>query len=208
MRIRYNNEILSAYQFIDIAENMGIAQRLDLILINKAFMQITDKSYEGLIFINLSPRSLIQSGFIEKVKDLASQNQIDSKTVVFELTERETVRNLDQLKEFIIELKKEGFRFAIDDFGSGFSSYHYLKNFPIDYLKIEGSFIANLLNDNIDLAFVKSAVTLAKSLGIKTVAEFVETQEVLDAVIELDIDYAQGYYLGKPQEDFKDIKLN
>lgn len=171
-------------------------------------MQITDKSYEGLIFINLSPRSLIQSGFIEKVKDLASQNQIDSKTVVFELTERETVRNLDQLKEFIIELKKEGFRFAIDDFGSGFSSYHYLKNFPIDYLKIEGSFIANLLNDNIDLAFVKSAVTLAKSLGIKTVAEFVETQEVLDAVIELDIDYAQGYYLGKPQEDFKDIKLN
>lgn len=207
MRIRYKGEVLSAHQFIDIAENMGIVQKLDIILIEKAFKQVKEHNYQGLMFINLSPKALMSSCFTERITQLASKYKINPQKTVFELTERETVRNFEQLTEFINQLKLKGFSFAIDDFGSGFSSYHYLKLFPIDYLKIEGSFIANLLEDNTDLAFVKSAVILAQTLGIKTVAEFVETQDILDAVINLNIDYAQGYYLGKPQENFKEVAI-
>lgn len=102
----------------------------------------------------------------------------------------------------MIRASKEGFLFAIDDFGSGFSSFHYLKRFPIDYLKIEGEFICNMVSDRIDLAFVESAVTLAKSIGIQTVAEFIESPEVLRAVHDSGIEFAQGYFIGAAQPTF------
>ncbi|HEY9018901.1 EAL domain-containing protein, partial [Thiomicrospira sp.] len=128
--------------------------------------------------------------------------EISPNCVVFELTERETVRNISLLEKFVRDLKFEGFRFAIDDFGSGFSSFHYLKHFPIDYLKIEGEFISNMLHDRIDHAFVESAVALAQSIGIETVAEFIEDRETLEAVKKLGIHYAQGYFVGFPAADF------
>jgi EAL domain-containing protein (putative c-di-GMP-specific phosphodiesterase class I) len=112
------------------------------------------------------------------------------------------VRNISLLEKFVRDLKFEGFRFAIDDFGSGFSSFHYLKHFPIDYLKIEGEFISNMLNDRIDHAFVESAVALADSIGIQTVAEFVEDRATLEAVKKLGIHYAQGYFIGRADLNF------
>jgi EAL domain-containing protein (putative c-di-GMP-specific phosphodiesterase class I) len=117
---------------------------------------------------------------------------------VFEITERETVKNISLLAHFIMKLKNEGFMFAIDDFGSGFSSFHYIKNFPIDFIKIEGDFIRNILSDDVDKAFVKSALTLAEGLNIRTVAEYVENGEVLASLKELGVDDAQGYFIDKP----------
>lgn len=202
MRIRKEGKVTAAGEFIDIAENMGIVHKLDYLLIKKAFRQINEQNYNGLLFINLSPRALILNEFINEVKKLAKENNIQPKRIVFEITERETVRNIGLLEKFVRDLKFEGFMFAIDDFGSGFSSFHYLKRFPIDYLKIEGEFICNMVNDRIDLAFVESAVTLADSIGIKTVAEFIESQEVLDAVNRCGIQFAQGYYIGEPKPTF------
>ncbi|WP_052501465.1 putative bifunctional diguanylate cyclase/phosphodiesterase [Thiomicrospira microaerophila] len=202
MRIRHNGELVSAYQFIDIAESMGIIAKLDYILIKQAFKQMQETGYRGLLFINLSPKAMILNEFINKVKDLAQEFQIAPDRIVFELTERETVSNIALLEKFVRDLKFEGFRFAIDDFGSGFSSFHYLKHFPIDYLKIEGEFISNMLKDPIDLAFVKSAVTLAQSIGILTVAEFIEDAPTLQAVKDLGIDYAQGYFVQRPEPRF------
>ena len=117
---------------------------------------------------------------------------------MFEITERETVSNLSLLEKFVLDLKSRGFSFAIDDFGSGYSSFHYIKRFPVDYIKIEGEFIRNMLSDGEYRAFTKSIVTLAKELHIKTIAEYVEDQSILDEVRQFGIDYAQGYHVGRP----------
>ncbi|SFC32763.1 diguanylate cyclase (GGDEF) domain-containing protein [Marinospirillum celere] len=201
MRIREGDKVISAYEFIEVAENIGVVHRMDYQLIEKAFEQIEAQKYQGQIFINLSPRSLIIGEFIGRVHGLARAHQIDAERVVFELTERETVSNMSLLEKFVLDLKLEGFNFAIDDFGSGFSSYHYIKHFPIDVIKIEGEFIRNMLQDDKYMAFVKSIVTLAQNLGMKTIAEFVEDEAVLQAVKDLGIDYAQGYYVGRPRQE-------
>ena len=120
--------------------------------------------------------------------------------IVFEITERDTVKNMNLLEKFVNDLKMEGFKLAIDDFGSGFSSFHYLKRFPIDFVKIEGDFIVNMVKNGKDRAFVKSMSMLAQELGIRTVAEYVENEEVLEHVRESGIDLAQGYYIGRPSE--------
>lgn len=112
---------------------------------------------------------------------------------MFEITERDTVKNVTLLKTFVNNLKLEGFKLAIDDFGSGFSPFHYLKRFPIDYGKMEGAFLLNMANDKCDAAFVRSIATLAKQPGIKAIAEFVQNAEVLEPVREVGIDYAQAY---------------
>jgi EAL domain-containing protein (putative c-di-GMP-specific phosphodiesterase class I) len=134
------------------------------------------------------------------VVQLTLTYNIHRDNIVFEITERETVKSFSLLEKFVQNLKLEGFNFAIDDFGSGFSSFHYIKRFPIDYIKIDGDFIVNIDKDKKDLAFVKSIVSLAKELEVKTVAEFVETKESLQFLKEIDIDYGQGFYLGKPDE--------
>lgn len=202
MRIRHNGKLVTAQEFIDVAESMGIVHKLDYILIKQAFKKMHESNYSGLLFINLSPKAMILNEFINQVKMLAHDFGISPNRIVFELTERETVRNISLLEKFVRDLKFEGFRFAIDDFGSGFSSFHYLKHFPIDYLKIEGEFISNMLNDRIDHAFVESTVTLAKSIGIQTVAEFIEDQQTLEAVKKLGIQYAQGYFIGRAEPEF------
>jgi EAL domain-containing protein (putative c-di-GMP-specific phosphodiesterase class I) len=173
-----------------------------MILIDKALADANRSGYEGVLFINLSPKAIVASEFIQRIQDLTESYQIDHERIVFEITERETVHNVALLEKFVRELRSEGFRFAIDDFGSGFSSFQYLKRFPVDFIKIEGEFINNMSKNEIDLAFVESAVSMAKSLGIETIAEFIENEETLDLVKSLGIDYAQGYLLATPQPDF------
>jgi diguanylate cyclase (GGDEF)-like protein len=199
MRIQLGDRVVSAFEFIDVAETIGVVHKMDYQLIEKAFEQVRQQGYQGQLFINLSPRSLIIGEFISKVHRLAMENDLPTERVVFELTERETVSNMALLEKFVLDLKMEGFNFAIDDFGSGFSSYHYIKHFPIDVIKIEGEFIRNMLVDDKYMAFVKSIVTLAQGLGMKTIAEYVEDEAVLRAIRELGVDYAQGYFISRPQ---------
>ena len=199
MRIELNGELITASEFIEIAENMGVVHKLDYILLEKAFQQANDMGYEGKIFVNLSPRAMIVNEFILRIRRLATDHRIEPSRIVFEITERETVRNLSTLERFVRDLKGEGFQFAIDDFGSGFSSFAYIKRFPIDYIKIDGEFIRNMVLDNRDRAMVKSVTTLAEELGIRTVAEYVEDEEILDAVRRAGINYAQGFFLGHPR---------
>jgi len=122
---------------------------------------------------------------VARVSQLAQEFDIKPSRIVFEITERETVSNLSLLEKFVLDVKLQGFSFAIDDFGSGYSSFQYIKRFPVDYIKIEGEFIRNMLQDEVYMAFVKSIVTLAKELKIKTIAEFVEDAEILAAVSAL-----------------------
>jgi diguanylate cyclase (GGDEF)-like protein len=198
MRIKLDDQIVAANDFIEQAESMGIAHKMDYLLIEKAFIQIKAQGYEGMLFVNLSPKALIVGEFVARVRHLAHEFSIQPSRIVFEITERETVSNLSLLEKFVLDVKLQGFSFAIDDFGSGYSSFQYIKRFPVDYIKIEGEFIRNMLNDEVYLAFIKSIVTLAKELKIKTIAEYVEDADILAAVTALGIDYAQGYHISRP----------
>ncbi len=194
-------EVMGAAEFVEIAEKMGVIHKLDYLVMEKALREIQAQGFGGYVFLNLSPRALVLSEFIPEVRRIVSESGIEPSRIVFEITERDTVKNMALLEKFVNELKLEGFQLAIDDFGSGFSSFHYLKRFPIDFLKIEGDFIVNMLTDGKDRAFVHSIATLAQELGIRTVAEFVESAEVLEQVVAAGIDFAQGYHIGRPTRD-------
>jgi len=202
MRLEIDERIIPAHEFIDVAESMGIISRMDLMVIENAFKKIVAENYMGTLFINLSPKSLVVGNYTDSITQLIAKYKIPKDRLVFEITERETVKNFAILEKFVYHLKLAGYKFAIDDFGSGFSSFHYIKKFPIDYVKIDGEFIIHINQDPKDRAFVNSIVTLAKELDIKIVAEFVEDQEIVDTLRELDVDYLQGFYIGKPRKDF------
>ncbi len=202
MRIEIGGKVISAYEFIEVAESMSMINRMDLINIENAFIKIKEEKYEGILFINLSPKSLIVGNYAESITQLLKKYNISRDNIVFEITERETVKNFSVLEKFVMNLKMAGYKFAIDDFGSGFSSFHYIKKFPIDYLKIDGEFIININKDEKDRAFVYSILTLAKELNVKTVAEYVEDEDIVKTLREMGVDYLQGFHIGRPQSSF------
>lgn len=196
---------MTADEYVAIAEKMGVMHKLDFIQLEKALAAVEAAGYTGHVFINLSPRALVLNNFIQETRRIVSQFDIDSSRLVFEITERETIKNMALLDRFIAALRSEGFKLAIDDFGSGFSSFHYVKRFQIDFLKIEGDFILGMRNSDKDRALVRSIVTLAKDLGIQTVAEYVEDEAVLEQVSAHDITLAQGYHIHRPNISLKQV---
>ncbi len=197
-RIELDGKIIRADEFVEIAEKMGVIHRLDMLVLEQALARLIAQGHQGEIFVNLSPRALVFSEFARDLRHIVAASGMPPERIVFEITERDTVKNITLLERFLNDLKADGFKLAIDDFGSGFSSFHYLRRFPIDYLKIEGDFIANMLNNDKDLTFVTSIRSLAREMGITVVAEFVESAEVLRELERLEIHLAQGYFIGKP----------
>ncbi len=199
MRIKLPERIMAASEFIETAAEMGMINRLDLLIAEKALAAAKEYGYAGLLFLNVSPRALVADEFIAAVGQLVGKYGFDPARLVLELTERETVANFDLLEGLVFALKEQGFKFAVDDFGSGFSSFWYIRRLPIDFLKIEGEFIRHMADgEQADLAIVSCIVTLANNLGIRTVAEHVESEAIYRAAARLGIDYAQGYYSGRP----------
>ena len=123
---------------------------------------------------------------------------MDPEKICFEITETAAIENLDAAVSFINSLKKLGCKFSLDDFGSGLSSFAYLKNLPVDYLKIDGSFVKHMDTDAVDCAMVSSIHQLGSLIGMKTIAEFVENDAILKKLEEIGVDYAQGYGISKP----------
>ncbi len=205
-RLQTDNGIMAAGEFIETAERLAVVSKLDLMVMEKAFRKVQEDGYDGYLFVNLSPKSLILREFIPNVLGLTKKYNIDHRSIVFEITERDTVKNISLLEKFVRGLKAEGFNFAIDDFGSGFSSFQYIKRFPIDYVKIEGEFIKNMISDARDMAMVKAMVALCRELGIKTVAEYVEDENIMRAVRQAGVAYDQGYYIGRPDRNFYSSK--
>jgi EAL domain-containing protein (putative c-di-GMP-specific phosphodiesterase class I) len=136
------------------------------------------------------------------MRGLLKTYAIDPSKMVFEITERDTVKNVSLIEQFIRDLKLEGFRFAIDDFGAGYSSFQYIKMFSVDFLKVDGEFIRNLGEKGaVEKTIVKSIADLAGKLGIETIAEYVESADILGEVESAGIQYAQGYYIKRPSPD-------
>ena len=203
-RIVVGDRVIAAAEFIETAEGMGAVGKIDYQLIDMAFSRVREKNYTGYLFLNLSPKALILNEFMPTVRRFLTDYHIDPSKMVFEITERDTVKNLNLVEHFVHDLKGEGFRFAIDDFGAGYSSYQYLKTFSVDYLKVDGEFIRNMgENGSTEKAIVKSIAALAENLGIKTIAEYVETSAILGQVESTGINYAQGYYIQRPSPDLQ-----
>ncbi len=201
-RIRTDDRVIPAVEFIETAEGMGVIGRIDYQLFEHALAKVRESRYQGSLFINLSPKALVLNEFMPTIRKMLRDYGLDPSKIIFEITERDTVKNLKFIESFIVELKHEGFRFAIDDFGSGYSSFHYIKAFSIDFLKIDGEFVRNMNGKStVEKEIVTSIAALASHLGIKTIAEYVESKDILENVESAGINYAQGYYIKKPSPD-------
>jgi diguanylate cyclase (GGDEF)-like protein len=198
-RIVTPDRVVPAAEFIDVAESMGAISRLNLMLMDQAFRLANETGYRGTLFLNLSPKALILSDFLPGVKSLMREHKFDSSRIVFEITERDTVKNPRMIERVVRELRQEGFQFAIDDFGSGYSSFQYIRLFDVAYLKVDGEFIRNMGGaQGTEKAIVSNIASLASDLGIKTIAEYVETEAIMEHVRSSGIQYAQGYYINRP----------
>jgi len=196
-------EVISPADFILAAEHFRRMTAVDRWVIERAFQWMVshpDRLAEmGGLAINLSGSSLNEEGFVDFILGQAIKLNVPMSKVCFEITETAGIANLSNASEFILSVKKTGCMFALDDFGSGLSSYAYLKNLPVDFLKIDGMFIKNMDNNPYDYAVVKSITEIGHFMGKKIIAEFVENEGILTLLREIGVDYAQGYVIAKPQ---------
>jgi diguanylate cyclase (GGDEF)-like protein/PAS domain S-box-containing protein len=189
--------------FIPSAERYLIMPAVDRWVVSNTFsMLMLDK--ENIVeristcCINLSGQSLSDARFLDFLVEEIRNSGVPPELLCFEITETAVIANLCNASRLISKMRDLGCRFALDDFGVGLSSFGYLKNLPVDYLKLDGCFVKNMVRDNIDHAMVKAINHIGHTMNIRTIAEFVETEETLEAVREVGIDYAQGYAIARP----------
>ena len=195
-----NGEIVMPAAFIDTAERFGLIQEIDQWVVRKAIHLLAE--HDVRLEVNVSGKSMGDLAIPELVEREIAATGIDPGRLVFEITETAAIANMEQARAFAERLTRLGCRFALDDFGAGFSSFYYLKYLPLDYLKIDGDFIRSLTSSVTDQLVVKSMVDIARGLGMKTIAEFVEASETVDMLREKGVDYSQGYFHGAPRPEF------
>ena len=197
-RIVSKDKIYSPYHFLNIAKKSKLYPNVTESIIKKSFEYFKDKEYE--FSINISILDVLNKNTVNFIKNELS-NFKDTKKIVFEILESEEIEDFDILIDFIKVLKKYGCKIAIDDFGSGYSNFSHILKLDVDYLKIDASLIKNITTDNNSKVIVQGIVDFSKRLNIKTIAEYVETKDALELLEELGVDYAQGYYIGKPENE-------
>lgn len=192
-----NGELILPGRFIPVAEKYGLMSQIDRWVVRSAFSAL--QSYPELnLYVNLSGTTLGDDDLLRFIEEQLYETGIDSSRLGFEITETAAVKDFQRAEKWIGRLKKLGCRFALDDFGIGFSSFTYLRMLPVDYLKIDGSYIRNIDTDFTQRALTQAINTVAKSLGKGTIAEFVENESIYNILEELKIDCVQGYYIGEP----------
>jgi len=197
-----DNSIISPFVFLAVAERYHLATQLDKWVVSNAFRILTSNPAElenlEVCNINLSGQSFSNNNMADYIIEQFIETGLPADKICFEITETAAVTDLPNAKKFISKLRDYGCLFALDDFGSGLSSFQYLKDLPVDIVKIDGSFVKNIVTDQFDLAAVSSINHIAKASGKQTVAEFVENKEIVEILEGIGVDYAQGYHFGKP----------
>ncbi len=197
LRMKDGDKVIPPDAFLSIAERYGKIRDIDLWVINKSIEYL--KKNKGFhININLSGVTLSDVNTLKKIVETVKMNPDETESICFEITETAVITNLDRCINFIKDLQALGCSFALDDFGSGLSSFSYLKHLPVKYLKIDGSFIKDICDNETDAIVVSSIHQTAKALSIKTVAEYVSNDDIHDAVKKIGIDFVQGYNIGRP----------
>ena len=196
-----NDTPLQPQDFIIAAEKFNRMGALDRWVIRNTFKFIADNilklDHLGMFAINISGNSLTEDDFMEFVLEQFNELRLPPSKICFEITETAAIGRLEDVIEFMERMKIIGVRFSLDDFGTGFSSYSYLRNLPVDYLKIDGIFVKDIKNNPSDYAVVKSINEIGHCMGKKTIAEFVEDEETLEILREIGVDYAQGWGIGQ-----------
>jgi len=196
--------IIPPSEFIPIAERYNIMPTVDRWVIRNAFAAFSrlrekgDPLSNAIFCVNLSGASLLDGGIIGYIIDALDGYAIPPGSVCLEVTETNAILNLEEASRFIRILRERGCTFALDDFGSGFSSFSYLKNLPVDYLKIDGCFIRNMDRDPVDYTMVQAIASMCRVLGLKTIGEFAENADIIEKLRDIGVDYAQGYGISKP----------
>lgn len=198
-----DNQLIPPSAFIPAAERYNLMHLIDRKIIKETFSFIHKHSHkdENITHysINLSGNTIDDKGIVEYIDDIAESHEINRRLICFEITETAAIKNLNKAKKLIKKLKASGFKFALDDFGSGLSSFQYLKNLPVDYLKIDGGFVSDMVNNKIDHAMVTAINEVGHVMGIKTIAEYVENEQIIQKLRELNVDYGQGYGIEQPK---------
>ena len=190
-------------EFLPAAERYDLSCRIDRWVIDNVFSWLAARPHAlakvSQVSINLSGKSIGNSDMLAFILEAFRSGRVPAASICFEITETAAIADLVAATRFIARLKECGCRFALDDFGSGFSSLAYLKQLPVDYLKIDGAFVRDMDSDSIDHAMVRSINDIGHLLGKQTVAEFVENEAILELLRKLGVDFVQGYAIGRPQ---------
>jgi diguanylate cyclase (GGDEF)-like protein/PAS domain S-box-containing protein len=188
--------------FLPAAERYNLILKLDYWVVENTFKFLVDnprfQKHINFCSINLSGQSLADQDFLEFIIKQLITSEIPGEKLCFEITETAAISNLTEAMNFISTLKDMNCRFALDDFGSGLSSFAYLKNLPVDYLKIDGMFVKDIVDDPMDHAMVKSINEIGHVMGMETIAEFVENEVIMGMLKEIGVNYVQGYIIGRP----------
>ena len=200
-----SGQLILPSEFIPAAERYNLMPAIDrwviqtaFALVNKQYGDNRDNRLRSCV-INLSGLSLGDESFQEFIRSQAELLQATPRVICFEITETAAIAHINKAITFMNRLKELGFSFSLDDFGSGLSSFSYLKSLPIDYLKIDGSFVKNMLEDALDYSIVRAVNQIGHTMGVKTIAEFVENAALLQALRDMGLDYAQGYGVSRPE---------
>lgn len=203
LRLRADDgEIILPGDFMPAVERYNLVTKIDTWVMQTYFIWLHEHPQElqdlCMCSINLSGLTVCNMKFIDEVLDLFDRYGIPGEKICFEITETAAIQNMSNAIKFIQLLKGVGCRFALDDFGSGVSSFAYLKQMPVDYIKVDGSFVSNILNDPVDFEMVRSINDIARVMGIQTIAESVESDEILHLLQKLGVSFGQGYHIDKP----------
>jgi EAL domain-containing protein (putative c-di-GMP-specific phosphodiesterase class I) len=189
--------------FLPAAERYNIMPEIDRWVIKTAFSRYHDLALKLgtplVCAINLSGTSLNAEGLLDFIREQMRVHDLPRGAVCFEITETAAINNLRRAAQFMKEVKELGFRFALDDFGTGTSSFGYLRSLPVDYLKIDGSFVEDIAHDSLDKAMTETINRIGHIMGMKTVGEFAATEAVIGMLRSMGVDFAQGYGFEKPQ---------
>ena len=200
LRLRgHDAALLAPAEFIQAAEASGLVREIDEWVARSAIALLGLRGGDFRLAVNLSARSLDNEHLVEVIRNALHTHQVAPHRLIFEVTETAALADISRAQKLLQNIRDLGVGLALDDFGVGFSTFQYLKHLPVDYVKIDGSFIRNLDENQDDRVFVRAVVEAVHGYGKKVVAEYVENAMILERVRELGLDYAQGYHLGRPR---------
>jgi EAL domain-containing protein (putative c-di-GMP-specific phosphodiesterase class I) len=200
LRLYEDGAIVPPGAFLPTAARYGFATRIDHWVVDQSFRFLADKRGQGLrLSINLDPRTLDSPDFPRHLQEYRARYGVDPGDVCFEVTENVALENLTRAVETMHKLAHEGFRFALDDFGSGVASFGYLQQLPVQYVKIDGQFIQKFAENPVNPLVVRTLSELARMRGMQCIAECVENETTCDQLAKLGVDFGQGFFLHKPE---------
>lgn len=208
--VNTRGEVVYPGTFLPTAERFGLMHQIDAWVLTHAIEKLSELNKLGAsttFTINISGHSLDDENLLPTLRALLEKHQLPATSLVFEITEASAIANIEAAKRLINELRALGCRFALDDFGSGFSSFFHLKHLPVDFIKIDGQFVQGMSTNPADRAIVASINDVAHSFGKRTIAEFVENANVLGLLKESGVDFVQGYFISPPSSDLPTTDL-